>query len=100
MLEQRNELLELEKIEIKETADEQKKMYESMLKALQANGDSSAYENMMKLVRELQNKQPEEVTNIRKNYEKQIMELRQKLNQGEINEQTLLAQLEKQKQHF
>lgn len=71
----------------------QKSMYESMLKALNGNSDSSAYDKYLDKLKELQGKQDEEIAKIQKLYEKQVMDLKQRCNLQEFNEKSLKAQL-------
>lgn len=93
MLEQRLDLMEMKMNESSESWQSQKSMYESMLKALNGNSDSSAYDKYLDKLKELQGKQDEEIAKIQKLYEKQVMDLKQRCNLQEFNEKSLKAQL-------
>lgn len=79
LYQQKIELLELENQEIKENSESQKAMYENMLKALQGNSDSTGYEKYMERINQYHKVQEEELLEIRKTYDNQLIELRQKL---------------------
>lgn len=100
ILEQRNDLLELEKLEMKEQLDNQKSMYESMLKALQKSSDTPNYEKHLKLLKDNQAEQDKERSSIRKDYEKQITELKQKLSLLEWSEKDLKELLKNHKNEY
>lgn len=72
-------------------------MYENMLKALQNNSETTVYEKYMQRMDDFQKAQEDEVYQIRKTYDNQLLELKQKWIQHEINEKNMESQLEHQK---
>lgn len=100
MLEQRIDLMELQKIENDEKMESQKNMYETMLKALKNQSGDAEYEKHLKSIEKIQAKQEAEVNEIRKKYEKQLTELKQKINLQEFNEKSLKSQMKQQKSDF
>jgi chromosome segregation ATPase len=97
VLEQKIELMELQMIETKESTESQKKMYDSMLKALQSKSENSTYEKHLEEIRKTQSRQDGEAGEIRKKYESQLTDLKQKLNLADFNEKSLKSQLKQQK---
>lgn len=72
-------------------------MYENMLKALQNNSETTVYEKYMQRMDDFQKAQEDELYLIRKTYDNQLLELKQKWIQHEINEKNMESQLEHQK---
>lgn len=88
--------MELQLLEHKETAEAQKSMYNSMIKALQNNEDESWQEKHLQILKALQSKQ-EDNCSARKQFEDQIMHLKQRCNLHEFNEKSLKAQIDQTK---
>ena len=99
-MEQKLELKDLQLVEVKETMEGQKEMYNSMLKALQNQSETSTYEQQLKAIKEMQKKQDSEVNEVRVKYEKQITDLKERINMQEFNEKSLKSQLKQDKNNF
>ncbi|CAI2383098.1 unnamed protein product [Moneuplotes crassus] len=97
VLEQKLELKDLQLADIKDNMEKQKEMYNSMLKALQNKSENLTYEKQLQSIQEMQRKQDSEVQKIRTKYEKQITDLKERINLQEFNEKSLKDQLKQEK---
>ena len=71
-----------------------------MLKAFQNNEGSNEIEKYMERIKEFEVVQEDEVVNIRQGYEKQLVDLRQKISSLEINNKNMEAQFEYQNSEY